>query len=408
MHPIILTTMTDQELKLPLPQFLKIMTNNGIPAANAMALTGKIYKVYNTPPQLNKLADSKLVAAGVSDKEDRKLVLAAFRKAGYLHKGKAVTKKEAIEKNITSSPGAGPSNLASTAMELLSASSAPKRKRKHTSDKNEFLPDAPSDAPPREHTRSLEFNEILDEEQLRNKSCVINRAPIMTAWSMVVAERLGFKRDEALSIASVYTEMNAISKGVSLGIFKESREKGMGVSSKGTQPYVVIMGRNPLYQTQEGQWRALSDGSPIFPGTAFDYISRSFKQTAPFILGALQLLARSYPPKTLNMQGWSLYADFRPQTEGWGKRSEVKCDVILGLRLKTNTIPPNQQREEPSPSTKSLVKVGLHDDSASSVQHDEPSKKKARTMTLEEYEANLDNDTTFDDVNLDFADPSRK
>lgn len=32
------------------------------------------------------------------------------------------------------------------------------------------------------------------------KSVVVNRAPVMTAWACVVAERLGFQRQEALSI----------------------------------------------------------------------------------------------------------------------------------------------------------------------------------------------------------------
>lgn len=36
-------------------------------------------------------------------------------------------------------------------------------------------------------------------------------------------------------------------------------------------------------------------------------------------------------------------------------------------------------------------------------QPDEPKAKKARTMTLDEYEAALENDTTFDNVNLDFS-----
>ena len=35
---------------------------------------------------------------------------------------------------------------------------------------------------------------------LKSKFVVVNRAPIMTAWSFVVAERLGFQREEALSI----------------------------------------------------------------------------------------------------------------------------------------------------------------------------------------------------------------
>lgn len=38
-------------------------------------------------------------------------MLAAFRKAGYVYKGKPVTTREAIEKNVVSSPGIGASTL---------------------------------------------------------------------------------------------------------------------------------------------------------------------------------------------------------------------------------------------------------------------------------------------------------
>jgi hypothetical protein len=37
--------------------------------------------------------------------------------------------------------------------------------------------------------------------------------------------------------------MNAISKGVSLGIFEKGKEKGLEASRGGTQPFVEIMGR---------------------------------------------------------------------------------------------------------------------------------------------------------------------
>lgn len=37
---------------------------------------------------------------------------------------------------------------------------------------------------------------------LKSKAAVVNRAPVMTAWATVVAERMGFKREEALSIGS--------------------------------------------------------------------------------------------------------------------------------------------------------------------------------------------------------------
>ena len=88
----------------------------------------------------------------------------------------------------------------------------------------------------------------------------------------------------------------------------------------------------PLFQTQLSKWRALVNGSPALPSAAFSYISRAFRQTTPYIVGALRLLAESYLPQELNKVGFSLYADFRPTVDGWGKRGEVRCERILSLR----------------------------------------------------------------------------
>jgi len=34
----------------------------------------------------------------------------------------------------------------------------------------------------------------------------------------------------------------------------------------------------------------------------------------------------------LNRMGFTLYASFRPDVSGWGKRGELKCETLLGLR----------------------------------------------------------------------------
>ena len=47
----------------------------------------------------------------------------------------------------------------------------------------------------------------------------INRAPVLTLWAAVVAERLGFQRDEALSLGKALAGLNVQSKGQRLGIF---------------------------------------------------------------------------------------------------------------------------------------------------------------------------------------------
>ena len=49
---------------------------------------------------------------------------------------------------------------------------------------------------------SLVFIQTHDMKALASKFVLVNRAPVMMAWATVVAERLHFKRDEALSIGS--------------------------------------------------------------------------------------------------------------------------------------------------------------------------------------------------------------
>lgn len=85
--------------KIPLPEFLKILCANGLSGTKAIQVANKMsvfhssfsslthvlrYKLYNSPLQLRTLSDSKLTAAGISDKADRKDVLAVLKKAGYL------------------------------------------------------------------------------------------------------------------------------------------------------------------------------------------------------------------------------------------------------------------------------------------------------------------------------------
>jgi hypothetical protein len=92
----------------------------------------------------------------------------------------------------------------------------------------------------------------------------------------------------------------------------------------------------------------MSDATPAAPAQAFSYISRSFRQTMPHVIGAMKLLAKSYPSEKLNDKAWGLYAQFRPSAEGWGKRAEMKCATILDLRSKQLA----QQKQEPKHEAK--------------------------------------------------------
>jgi hypothetical protein len=54
----------------------------------------------------------------------------------------------------------------------------------------------------------------------RRSWVMVNRAPVLTLWAAVVAEVLGFERDEALTLGRAVAGLNACSEGVSLWLFQ--------------------------------------------------------------------------------------------------------------------------------------------------------------------------------------------
>jgi len=65
----------------------------------------------------------------------------------------------------------------------------------------------------------------------------------MTLWAAVVAERLGFDRDEALTLAKAVAGLNAQAKGLRLGIFEPGAKKSVQAR---------------WISTASGRWRTLS------------------------------------------------------------------------------------------------------------------------------------------------------
>src|SRR3954470_24274835 len=53
----------------------------------------------------------------------------------------------------------------------------------------------------------------------------VNRAPVLTLWATLVAERLGFDRDAALTLGRAVAGTGAQRKGRALGIYEPSEEE---------------------------------------------------------------------------------------------------------------------------------------------------------------------------------------
>ena len=87
---------------------------------------------------------------------------------------------------------------------------------------------------------------------------MINRAPVLTLWGAVVAERLGYDPDAALTLGKCVAGLNAQTKGRMLGIYGERKapEGPGGVPKKvglGEEFWIEICGRAlPAKNTADG------------------------------------------------------------------------------------------------------------------------------------------------------------
>jgi len=172
---------------------------------------------------------------------------------------------------------------------------------------------------------------------------MVNRAPVLTLWASIVAQRLGYDQGAALSLAKAVTGLNAQSKGRRLGIYKPS-EPAEGPPKKKIPPkemlWVELLGRVvPAQHTAQGL-RALDKSKTIEPEGVERYLQLKFGPALGEIRQAMEVLARAFSSKELTAQAFALYERFRPAipsgVQGWGAKGELSPEFIRSLaRQKT-------------------------------------------------------------------------
>jgi hypothetical protein len=166
---------------------------------------------------------------------------------------------------------------------------------------------------------------------------LINRAPVLTLWASVVAERLGFKHDEALSLGKALAGLNAQSKGQRLGIFKPTPKELKKVREHELREEfrVELLGRAlPVVNTDQGV-RAVIESKPIDPAGVERYLESKFGDALADGRKAMTQLADALDPEELAQKGFGLYEQFRPNIPegvvGWGAKGELDLGRILKL-----------------------------------------------------------------------------
>lgn len=162
----------------------------------------------------------------------------------------------------------------------------------------------------------------------------VNRAPVLTLWATVVAERLGHPRETALSLASAVAGTAARAKARRLGIADE-RDRGKDAPAHtGSRETTRLLGRDvPL--AHDGDGVVLADaggGKPAPPAPVAAYVAKAFGKRLAEAREAMEALAGRFEPDELNRIGFRLYEAFRPEVPadvpGWGAKGELDLRKI--------------------------------------------------------------------------------
>lgn len=169
---------------------------------------------------------------------------------------------------------------------------------------------------------------------------MINRAPVLTLWAAVVAERMGHDWECALTLGKAVAGLNAQKKGRSLGIYGPSRAEHLGKKPKktglGEDYWIQVCGRPvPVKDTDDGT-RAVIKDKPIDPGGVQKYLDGKFGESFQAAREAMQELAAAFESEDMEFEAFGLYEAFRPEIargkRGWGQKGELDLDLVRSLK----------------------------------------------------------------------------
>jgi hypothetical protein len=171
------------------------------------------------------------------------------------------------------------------------------------------------------------------------KTITINRAPVLTLWAAVVAERLGYNKETALTLGKAVAGLNAQSKGRRLGIFEEKKGEEKDTKEKKESPakseFIELLGRGiPAIKTSHGL-RAAIQGKAISAESVETYLKQKFGDDLEQARDAMQKLANAFTPKQLESKAYELYEKFRPNIpegkKGWGAKGKLDLAALSAL-----------------------------------------------------------------------------
>ncbi len=165
----------------------------------------------------------------------------------------------------------------------------------------------------------------------------VNRAPVLTLWAAIVAERFGHPPETARALGRFVAGSSARAKARRLGITDEDQEaeerRVRAAEPSPRRETVRLLGRDvPVTRAEDGALRVDDGGKPASARSARSYLARALGERLAEVRAAMEGLAASLPPEELNRVGFRPYERFRPEVpegaQGWGAKGELRLERI--------------------------------------------------------------------------------
>jgi hypothetical protein len=166
---------------------------------------------------------------------------------------------------------------------------------------------------------------------------IVNRAPVLTLWATVVAERLGHPPDTALTLGRSVAGSAARVKARNIGREERKADRDADMArlreERVTAPVLLLGKTIRLLPNDDGELRAADGDQPADPAGVERYLAKAFGDHLADVRTAMEALASRYDPVELNRIGFQLYEQFRPEippgNEGWGAKAVLDVGKIL-------------------------------------------------------------------------------
>ncbi|GKY91575.1 hypothetical protein MPSEU_000129400 [Mayamaea pseudoterrestris] len=172
----------------------------------------------------------------------------------------------------------------------------------------------------------------------------INRAPVLTLWVSVVAERLGFSTDEAYTYGRWVSSSLAATRGRKVESTRPSDKQKGKTDTKGQREEHVVDENHVNVFAQmkipvkrvDGQLFAImaKKGTMIKPETVRRYLEKKFGDKLQSTHDAMMELAQSLDADDVRNRAYELLSEFKPETNKRGAKGHFDLEKLHNMAFK--------------------------------------------------------------------------